>query len=76
MSEKSFRIRGTKSKAKELTEKLQELKVNFWNNYKKQITEKGNDAVINFKKFEKELKQLEYEIYCAEYEESKRRNWK
>ena len=71
MSEKSFRLRRIKSRSKELKENSQDLKEKFWSNYKKQI-ENDNNIVIDFIKFENEVKQLEYQIYCCEYEDRRR----
>jgi hypothetical protein len=68
-------MRGTKSKVSELKEKLQELKVNFWNDYKEQIDNTG-EFKGDIVKFEKEVEKMEYKIWCEEYEDNRRRNWK
>jgi len=63
------RINGN-AEIKKLRDKIQEAKEIFWN-YLKQLN--YDEKALNL---EKQIEIAEYELWCAEYEDNRKRNWK
>lgn len=69
----AFAMRGSRRKEIELlNEAIQKAKLKFWD-YMKSIEWIYDEKAI---KLEKQIEIAEYNLYCYEYEDNRRRNWK
>lgn len=68
----NFKRVNSNAEIKRLKEKLEEAREIFWN-YLKKIEWCYDQKAL---KLEKEIELTEYELYCAEYEDNRQRNWK
>jgi len=71
--ENAFRMRGSNRIAKEnLENAVNKAKEIFWNHMDKISWIYDNKAL----KLEKNIEIAEYNLYCFEYEDNRKRNWK
>ena len=73
--------RGMKSRVQEAQEKLQQV-IHNYNEYERKFyriymdLEEGTYSVDKSDQLYKEIKLAEHELYCEEYEDNRRRNWR
>lgn len=81
MSELSFRLRGTSMNGiNELKKTLQNARIKLadYCNINNMYDENGEKPEWNFAtmhELEKDIEKAEYSLYCAEYEDKRKRNW-
>ncbi len=69
----AFSARGSHSKARnELIDKIEAAKIKFWE-YMEKVDYAYDKKAL---KLEKEIEVAEYNMYCSEYEDNRKRNWK